>query len=531
MTLPILRDDALATDAAGFVLRLSLPWIRSLPSASLRDLEVSIDGGPSEVRVRIADRMLSDLTEESAWWFVQDRLELVGTRELAAGDHDVDVSFSLVIPYLPGGPDRPLSLPFRASRRLEHDAPIASVSRLVDGGLAGGEGTADRGPGEGAGAKAVDAREATAGEGARSDVRGRVDDSREGRGLTGPNAASLECGAAEGDSRLGAATAPGWTIAASAFNWTPDVIRAERDAADIAVGIVSRGTATTIELELGQSLRAFPAHDERSARLLGERIAGAGGSISIVGASIDEWTAAGRRRSDDERLAFLLPQLRSAHALGAAGLRLPVGQAGEPLLRRLLPTLHELDLVLYEEAQGHQTPAREEAAFDTIARIDDPHVRALIDISMLMPALPVTYLERMAASGLPPELLARLRDDWLDPATDGAVMEALREGSVPPDVHTMFMNLIVRFGRSSTADLRPILPLVGAFHLKFWDLDDTDGRVTAPIRDLGALLRGSDFAGTLCSEWGGHEWLDDDPTAMTRAHLALAEEALASTAQ
>ena len=92
------------------------------------------------------------------------------------------------------------------------------------------------------------------------------------------------------------------------------------------------------------------------------------------------------------------------------------------------------------------------------------------------------------------------------------------------------MNLLVRFGRSDAADLRGILPLVGAFHLKFWDLDDTDGRVSQPIRDLGAELAGTDFTGTLCSEWGGHEWLDDDPADMTRAHLALARAALSAGA-
>jgi len=78
--------------------------------------------------------------------------------------------------------------------------------------------------------------------------------------------------------------------------------------------------------------------------------------------------------------------------------------------------------------------------------------------------------------------------------------------------------------------LRDILPLVGAFHLKFWDLDDADSRVSAPIRDLGSLLAisGSGFAGTLCSEWGGHEWLDDaDAADVTRRHLALARAALA----
>jgi hypothetical protein len=316
------------------------------------------------------------------------------------------------------------------------------------------------------------------------------------------------------------------TLTASAFNWTPDVIRAERTAADIAVGIIEEGTARTIEVELGQSLRGFPAPSTAEAAALGERIRSSGGAVSIVGASIDEWCADGRRRSDEERLDFLLPQLRAAHALGAEGVRLPIGQAGEALLQRLLPLLEELELTLYEEAQGQQTPGRQVEAYDAIARLDHPKVRLLVDISMLMPALPVTYLERMAAAGLPADLLSRLTDGWRDPSTDEAVMMALRSGAVPPAAHTLFMNLVVRFGRSDTAELREVLPLVGAFHLKFWDLVDDDGRVSSPIRDLGALLAPAGFSGTLCSEWGGHEWLDDDPTAMTRTHLALAGEAL-----
>jgi len=219
--------------------------------------------------------------------------------------------------------------------------------------------------------------------------------------------------------------------------------------------------------------------------------------------------------------------------VGAAGVRLPIGQAGEPLLRQLLPILDELDLVLFEEIQGQQTPdsPTTAAAIDVIAGVDDPRVRLLVDISMLMPALPPTYLEELAAADIPQDLLTRLADEWRDPATAGAVVELLRSGAVPPAVHTLYMNLLVRFGRSQATELRDILPLVGAFHLKFWDLDDADDRVSAPIRDLGAVLAGSDFVGTLCSEWGGHEWLDEaDAADMTRRHLALARRALAEGA-
>jgi hypothetical protein len=119
-----------------------------------------------------------------------------------------------------------------------------------------------------------------------------------------------------------------------------------------------------------------------------------------------------------------------------------------------------------------------------------------------------------------------LRREWRDPATVGSIVALLRSGGVPASVHTLYMDMLVRFGRSDAAVIADVLPWVGAFHLKFWDLDDTDGRVSGPIRDLGSLLSGAAFAGTFCSEWGGHEWLDDDPTPMTRGHLALAARAL-----
>jgi hypothetical protein len=317
----------------------------------------------------------------------------------------------------------------------------------------------------------------------------------------------------------------GWTLSASAFNLTPEVVRAEHETPDLALTLIERGLASAIEVELGQLWRGYPAATLGEARAFRERLDAVGGRVSIVGVSIDEWDGH-RRRTDDERLAFLEPQLRTSAALGARGVRLPLGQAGT-VLERTLPLLEELDLVLYEEAQGHQTPAASPEAYARIAEIDSPHVRLLLDISMLMPALPVTYLEELARGGVDPALVALLRDHWREPETHGAVIDYLRSGRVPGPVHTLYMNLLVRFGRSDVADVASVLPLLGGVHLKFWDLNDADGRVTGPIRDVGDALRRIGYTGTLCSEWGGQEWLDDDPWHMTAQHLALCRTTLA----
>jgi hypothetical protein len=476
--LPILRDDALAATDDGITLRLCLPWIRSLPLASLTDLTVAVDGERLDVAVVVDGRTVAPeaLAEEDAWWFVQDRLVLDCRRARGRGIHEVSVSFRLVIPYLDAGPDGPLVLPFHAEAALALTSGIRSIHADSD-------------------APTVRVRSA-------------------------------------GDAPSSVALPDTWTLGASSFNWTPDVIRAERPAPDIAVGIITEGVADVIELEPGQLWRSFPDPADADADALRSALDAAGGSVSIVGASIDDWRTDGRRRTEDERLAFLMPQLRAAHRLGARGVRLPIGQAGPELLQRLRPALEQLDLVLYEEAQGHQTPQNPAVAdaYETIARLDDPRIRLLVDISMLMPALPVSYLALLRDGGLPASFVDMLAEDWRSPDVDAEVIGLLRSGGVPPAVHTAYMNLLVRFGRSDAEDLRGILPVTGAFHLKFWDLDDADGRVSAPIRDLGALLAEHGWHGALTSEWGGHEWLDDDPTETTRRHLDLARTALAEGA-
>jgi hypothetical protein len=325
----------------------------------------------------------------------------------------------------------------------------------------------------------------------------------------------------------------GWTLSVNAFNWTWEVIDARRSVRDILLDIPGSGVAGTLEIELGQIWPGFPAPAKNDVEDLRVAIEDAGGQISIVGASIDEWKNPDRRRDDDERLAFLYPQLRAAHLLGAHAVRLPLGQCGQPLLQRILPILHDLDLVLYEEFQGSQVPGTEAAdrAFSVVADLDDHRVRLLSDISCLMPSLPVSYLEALEASGMDAADLSVLKETWAEPGTHAKVVQMLRDGRVPAGTEPLFANMLIRFGRSRARILRDVLPLVGAVHLKFWDLDDKDGRISEPVRELGSELARAGFKGTLCSEWGGQEWLENEGASdITRQHIGQAKTWLAEGA-
>lgn len=115
MSLAVLLDDALRSDDKGFSLRVSLPWIRSLPLASLQEIRVTIDGSSVP---------LPEFAPSPTWWFVQDRIVVNSEVRLQPGQHDVGVGFRLLIPNMGAGPNQPLILPFAAARRLELDAPL-----------------------------------------------------------------------------------------------------------------------------------------------------------------------------------------------------------------------------------------------------------------------------------------------------------------------------------------------------------------------------------------------------------------------
>lgn len=133
----VLRDDALSVaEDGGLLLRVGLPWMRSLPLSCVVALDVTIDGEPvadADVRICLAaDRVTVDeLAQRDSWWFLQDRLVLAlpatSAGSGASGDHEVVVAMRLLLPYLNAGPNQPAILPFRAAATLA-PAPASAAA-------------------------------------------------------------------------------------------------------------------------------------------------------------------------------------------------------------------------------------------------------------------------------------------------------------------------------------------------------------------------------------------------------------------
>lgn len=135
MTTTVLRGDALSAHHGHAQLRIGLPWMRSLPLASIRELTVTIDGreaAPLHVIIEGRSLPLDALRAEPGWWHLQDRLPIELPSAPDTGQHDIVVTMRLTVPYLDVGP-APLVLPFRAERRLTLNGTAArpTVSRDV----------------------------------------------------------------------------------------------------------------------------------------------------------------------------------------------------------------------------------------------------------------------------------------------------------------------------------------------------------------------------------------------------------------
>ena len=103
----IIEQNTLKTDGTTSTVEVRLPWYRSLPAASVSEVEFSIDGveAPADSirwtmngRTYTIDELVGVIDE---WWFPTDSAELSGSIPLAAGGpHEVRVALKLYIPYI-----------------------------------------------------------------------------------------------------------------------------------------------------------------------------------------------------------------------------------------------------------------------------------------------------------------------------------------------------------------------------------------------------------------------------------------------
>lgn len=112
----VVKAESLLASPDGYEVLVRIPWYRSLPLASLVELEIELDGVTADIAASVIhidgrEFTLTSLAETwQEFWFVQDWARVtVPAAPVARGEtHELRVRAAFSIPYIIVGPRTPL---------------------------------------------------------------------------------------------------------------------------------------------------------------------------------------------------------------------------------------------------------------------------------------------------------------------------------------------------------------------------------------------------------------------------------------
>ncbi|MFF2315312.1 hypothetical protein ACFVTE_03490 [Arthrobacter sp. NPDC058097] len=312
---------------------------------------------------------------------------------------------------------------------------------------------------------------------------------------------------------------PFWAI--TMFSLTNELLAGQPNATQLIDDVLDLGISSHIEVDGFQGFSSFPRVSREEIHRFRSLMEQRSAQPTILGVYTDPGTRRSGVFADDEMAEFLAGQICSAADLGFAMARVAFGVSAK-VLELILPVLESTRIQLVQEVQAAIRPDSPELVvqLETLDRIESPYLGLLLDTSTSMPRLPISYLRQLRQVGVAKGLVEALDLQWED---HGA--EALRSdifGQIPklsPQAGSLLMMPLLRFGNTPIHHWDTLLPRFTAVHLKYWDLEDDDQRVSAPIAHLLGELRSFGYSGPLVSEWGGHEWCESEDSSGAKVAL------------
>lgn len=321
-----------------------------------------------------------------------------------------------------------------------------------------------------------------------------------------------------------------WAV--TMFSFTNELHERTRSADALLREVAAQHIAGAVEVDAAQHFRTFPAISVEEVAAFRRTMDDTGMTPTMMGGYVDIRLDQRGPRDADEQLEFLRQQVAAAGAMGFFGVRVGLGAVPPELSERLLPDLERHGVSLLSEVQAGAQPDAPaiDRAREQRARLHTDRLGFVFDSSLVMPILPTTWKRALRDDRVPEHVITLAERLWRDRDAHGwpVIAETITPLGLPSAAVRRLEMPFRRFGHTTVADWDDLLDEVTSVHLKYWDLEDTDGALSRQAAEIKAALRAHGYTGYVCSEWGGHDWLEPDIAsafAMTRGHRELFDAA------
>lgn len=329
---------------------------------------------------------------------------------------------------------------------------------------------------------------------------------------------------------MNSSAGPEWAV--TLFSFTNELHERSRSANDILREVGESGLAAAVEVDAAQHFGSFPLISDADIAAFRRATDDVGVTPTMMGGYLDLRLDRRGPRSPREQEDLLRAQLEAAAAMGFFGVRVGLGAVPSDLAERLIPDLDALDIALLAEVQAGARP--DAPAIDALReqrmRMGTDRLGFVFDSSLVMEAFPVTWIRAVRDAGVPQEVIDAADALWRERDPEGLprVMSMVRPLDLPSATLRRLEMPFRRFGCSTVDEWDDFFDDVTSVHLKYWDVDDSDGRISRQTSAVKAALSAHGYSGFVCSEWGGHDWLEPETSPaseMTRRHREIYERA------
>lgn len=248
--------------------------------------------------------------------------------------------------------------------------------------------------------------------------------------------------------------------------------------------------------------RGFPHLTDEFETLFRSAVDRHGLTPTSYGSYADPFVLPHRDLTDDELLAYTVPQLQGAARLGFPIVRLQHFTAG--IVDRLLPWAERLDLVLGWELHVPMTlrSARTRMLLDLVGQHDTPRLGIIPDVGIFARSISQPHLRQAKRLGIDDATITAVTAAWEADRDLEEALELLGHPAPESSITTWAGLVWDTFGRSDPADLAEVIDRVVHVHGKFFDITDGD-EPDLRYRDLVRTLSRLGYDGWISSEYEG----------------------------